>query len=431
MKRTAIYLFLFLFVCLFSQNIVGQNNQNSTTISIPLGGNSYQISGNNNETINENGIDAWQNPDSEFAIYFSTSTAKNVFISLDILEQKENSEIIFSTEDKSKQIKFETGNTGKIKVGEFLLKQGYNVLKLKGISKKGIDYAKIKNLVLEYEGNAELSFVKENSNNRFYWGKRGPSVHISYNLPKNKNIKWFYNEITVAVGKDPIGSYFMANGFGQGYFGIQVNSETERRILFSVWSPNNTNNPNDIPNDEKIKLLKKGDGVKSGEFGNEGAGGQSYKLYNWKAGNTYKFLNSIEPDGKGNTVYTAYFKVEETGKWILIASFLRPKTNSWYTNAHSFLENFDNKKGFKQRKVLFSNQWICDSNGEWTEVNKGVLTGDDIAVSKYRLDFEGGIENNAFYLKNGGYFNGDSPLYSVFQRQTTNIKPVVDFSILP
>jgi hypothetical protein len=44
-------------------------------------------------------------------------------------------------------------------------------------------------------------------------------------------------EITVPVGQDPIGSYFMANGFGEGYFGFQVNSKTERRVLFSVWSP--------------------------------------------------------------------------------------------------------------------------------------------------------------------------------------------------
>ena len=29
----------------------------------------------------------------------------------------------------------------------------------------------------------------------------------------------------------------MANGFGEGYFGIQVNGPNERRVLFSVWSP--------------------------------------------------------------------------------------------------------------------------------------------------------------------------------------------------
>lgn len=50
-------------------------------------------------------------------------------------------------------------------------------------------------------------------------------------------VEWFYSEITVPKSNDVIGSYFMANGFAEGYFGIQVNSASERRVLFSVWSP--------------------------------------------------------------------------------------------------------------------------------------------------------------------------------------------------
>ena len=72
------------------------------------------------------------------------------------------------------------------------------------------------------------------------------------------------------AGGDVIGSYFMADGFAHGYFGMQVNSEKERRILFSVWSPYNTQNPDEIPQDQRIELLKKGDGVHTGKFGNEG-----------------------------------------------------------------------------------------------------------------------------------------------------------------
>ena len=75
----------------------------------------------------------------------------------------------------------------------------------------------------------------------------------------------------------------MANGFGEGYFGMQVNSENERRILFSVWSPFKTDNPKEIPDDHKITLNKVGQQVKTGEFGNEGSGGQSYMKYNWSA----------------------------------------------------------------------------------------------------------------------------------------------------
>ena len=32
----------------------------------------------------------------------------------------------------------------------------------------------------------------------------------------------------------------------------------------------------------------------------------------------YSFLKSVEPDGNGNTIYTAYFKDPEEGEWKLI-----------------------------------------------------------------------------------------------------------------
>ena len=50
-----------------------------------------------------------------------------------------------------------------------------------------------------------------------------------------------------------------------------------------------------IPDSLKIVLLKKGDGVVTNDFGNEGSGGQSYMRFMWKAGNTYGFLLHAEP----------------------------------------------------------------------------------------------------------------------------------------
>ena len=135
------------------------------------------------------------------------------------------------------------------------------------------------------------NYVKDFSD---YWGRRGPSVHLGYALPEG-DTEWFYNEITVPKEGETMHSYYMAAGFGEGYFGMQYNSPTERRILFSVWSPFDTQNPKEIPDDQKIKLLRQGKDVHIGEFGNEGSGGQSYLKYPWKAGNTYKFLMQIRP----------------------------------------------------------------------------------------------------------------------------------------
>ena len=134
----------------------------------------------------------------------------------------------------------------------------------------------VETITLTGAATRDATFVPNNEGDFFYWGRRGPSVHLNYPLPEGTNAEWFYNEVFVPSGYDIQGSYFMAGGFSQGYFGMQVNSPTERHILFSVWSPFSTDDPKKIPDSQKIELVAKGPSVHAGEFGNEGSGGQSY-----------------------------------------------------------------------------------------------------------------------------------------------------------
>ena len=397
---------------------------------IPIGGNTYQSAGEIPEKINAEGIQTWGTSASEFSIYFKSEAEATVLLDLEILPQAGESKISLELNGQVTEVELSDGDSGTYEVGEMRLMSGYNEITLKGLEKTGTDFAEIKSIWIRHEGELALNFVRDNIDNRFYWGRRGPSVHLSYSLPEDKNFKWFYNEVTVLQGEDPIGSYFMANGFGEGYFGIQVNSDSERRILFSVWSPFTTDDPNAIPEEQKIKLLKKGEGVYTGEFGNEGSGGQSYLKYNWVAGNTYKFLNSVEPDGKGNTVYSAYFFEPERGEWILIASFQRPKTDTWYKRPHSFLENFIPEFGNTERRVFFDNQWAVDRDGNWVELTEAKFTGDDIAKRGYRKDFAGGADSGKFYLKNGGFFNDPTELSSMHYRPANSVAPQIDFGDL-
>ena len=90
----------------------------------------------------------------------------------------------------------------------------------------------------------------------------------------------------------------MANGFNVGYFGIQVNSPTERRVLFSVWDP---------PSGGSTTLVRKGPGVTTNGFGGEGTGGQSYLVYPWEAGHTYRFITRAQLDDAGNTLFSSWF----------------------------------------------------------------------------------------------------------------------------
>src|SRR5699024_1665902 len=100
--------------------------------------------------------------------------------------------------------------------------------------------------------------VADNKANHEYWGRRGQSVHLNYKLPSDIDAEWLYSELNVPAKMDPVGSYFMANGFGEGYFGMQVNGPKERRVLFSVWSPYDTNDPSEIPESKRIELLRRG-----------------------------------------------------------------------------------------------------------------------------------------------------------------------------
>lgn len=406
-----------------------------TKISLPLGGNAYSSKHlEANPTITDNGIENWTNSDEYFTVYFRVSKAGTFQISVDesvIIKGK--SELEFTINNESKKIQFETSNKKAINIGSWKIeKEGYVALQIKGISKTTDLFPSISKLTIssaDFDGT--IAYVPNNEGDFFHWGRRGPSVHLNYPIPDNANAEWFYNEITVPEGEDKIGSYFMANGFGEGYFGIQVNSKTERRILFSVWSPFTTDDPNSIPDSHKIKLLKKGANVTTGEFGNEGSGGQSYLKYNWKAGNTYKFLLKGTPKENNTTHYTAYFYAPELGEWQLIASFSRPQTSTYLKRFHSFLENFIPEQGDYSRKVLFGNQWYCDEKGNWNELNTAQFTTDNTAKQGYRMDYAGGLDNSVFYLENGGFFTTYTKPQSTFKRPLTNEKPKIDFNKLP
>ena len=406
----------------------------TTRIIIPIGGNTWNSS-NEKEggNITNNGIENWTSDKTTFTTYVRVNKTGSVKVWLNIKVPDGKSTLELTIKDHSEKIEAKGIDTKDYYAGEWKIRDtGYIAFQLKGILKTGSTFGDVSSL--EVQGspiNEHTAFTKNNDGNFFLWGRRGPSVHLNYIAPTDENAEWFYNEVTVPKGEDVLGSYFMADGFGEGYFGMQVNSPTERHILFSVWSPFKTDNPKEIPDSQKIQLLKKGDGVHAGEFGNEGSGGQSYMNYNWKAGTTYKFLLHGKPDGTDHTIYTAYFYTPEDATWHLIASFRRPATDTWLKHLYSFLENFSPNQGDKERSVLFGNQWICTDAGKWIELNKIRFTADNTARKGYRMDYAGGVKGNQFYLRNCGFFNDYTPIDNLFERPLTKKQPVIDFDKLP
>ncbi len=265
---------------------------------------------------------------------------------------------------------------------------------LSGIKKTGADFAAIDSLQLEGPAVKDALFNLT--------PERGaPSVHLTFSVPKDKRVRWFYNEVTVR--KSPLWSYFEACGFARGYFGIQVNSPTERRIIFSVWdSGNEATDRSKVAPEDRVQLLRKGDGVFAGGFGNEGTGGHSHLVYPWKTGETYRFLVSAEPEGT-STIYTGWFYFPEKRARGLIASFRAPKDGHYLSHLYSFNEDFDGANGQQQRLAEFGNQWIRTADGQWMELTQARFTHTARGIYKDRIDRGAGVIGDRFYLTNGGF----------------------------
>lgn len=419
MQKTIILLFAFVL-------LIGKSTAQEMGHEIKLSGNAYVTEYADGAAITDKGLENWTDARSNINTYVYFSTPQTVHLRVKGTSSGASAFTV-SFLEKNTKLKVKQGNFD-VPVGKFNIPSaGYYAISLQGNQKSGDTFAKVTSFTVQSADSA-MVYVDNFSD---YWGRRGPSVHLSYAMPE-ETIEWFYNEVTVPEGEDIIGSYYMGNGFGEGYFGMQCNSEEERRVLFSVWSPFDTQDPKLIPDSLKIKLLRKGEGVHIGEFGNEGSGGQSFLRYNWQAGNTYKFLTQIHPDGEGNTVYTSYFYATDENRWRLIASFLRPQTDVHYTRAHSFLENFIPNQGYLSRKVYFGNQWFRTLNGEWLEATDARFTHDATAKAGVRRDYQGGYDEsrNKFYLRNCGFFSDSTEFGATFSREKENKSPVIDFDAL-
>lgn len=405
---------------LFSASAFSQ----TSSLEIGMSGNSYVTRQHDGARITDRGLTRWTDPKSVISVYFYLHESTTADLSL---LAKGHSEIKVSYGKKHFKVRLDSDDFTQVPVGRISVsKPGYVRIDLQGLSMEGNSFGEVKQLVAA-NVSGKSSYV---TNFADYWGRRGPSVHLAYKLPAG-DTEWFYNEVTVPKEGETMHSYYMAAGFGEGYFGMQYNSPTERRVLFSVWSPFDTQNPKDIPDSHKIKLLRKGKDVHIGEFGNEGSGGQSYLCYPWKAGRTYKFLMQVHPDNQGNTIYTAYFYAPEEKAWRLIASFQRPLTNTWYKHAHSFLENFNPEQGYLSRKVMFGNQWVRSKDGKWTRITDATFTHDATASAGVRLDYQGGeTKDNRFYLMMGGFFNESVSMGTQFHCEPTGQAPEIDWEAL-
>ncbi len=293
---------------------------------------------------------------------------------------------------------------------------GYVRFKLESLNENGKPFGDLDALILDGPALSGAHFnLKERRN--------AASVHLMYPVPDGTQIAAFYCEVTAV--EDPTTTFYMACGWHRGYFGMQVNSATERRIIFSVWdSGDEAVDRKKVGDENRVKLMGKGEGVFAGDFGNEGTGGHSHLKYMWKTGEAQRFIVTAQPTAETFTTFSGYWFHPEQQKWMLISSWKAPKEGGWIKRPHSFSENFGGSTGHLQRKALYGNQWIRTPAGEWTELTNATFSHDPTGKSD-RFDRYMGVEKGQFFLSHGGFLDGFSKYGERFTRPTAGKPPEV------
>lgn len=219
------------------------------------------------------------------------------------------------------------------------------------------------------------------------------SVHLGYPGPAGLA---FYNEVTVESSAR--GTYFAVCGWDKGYFGLQELGNGKKLLIFSVWD-SGQNDPKAVAEKERVKLIHKDEKVRTGRFGGEGTGGQSFFDYEWKVGETYRFLVTAKLDGE-RTEYTGWFLVPEDKAWKRLVTFSTITGGKPLRGYYSFVEDFQRDKVSctHGRKARSGNGWVQGTDGEWTALTRARFTAD--ANPDLRID--AGLAGDRFFLATGG-----------------------------
>ena len=291
---------------------------------------------------------------------------------------------------------------------------GHRRFQLESLNEKAKPAGDIDALMLDGPATAGVHFnLKERRN--------AASVHLMYPISDGTEVEAFYCEVTAV--EDPTTTFYMACGWHRGYFGMQVNSPTERRIIFSVWDSGNEGiDRKKVADENRVRLLGKGEGVYSGDFGNEGTGGHSHLKYFWKTGEKQRFVVTAIPTDKTHTDCSGYWFHPEQKKWMLISSWHTPKEGGRLKGLHSFSENFGGQNGHLLRKALYGNQWIRTPDGQWKELITARFSHDPTGRED-RFDRFMGLENGEFFLSHGGFLDGYTEYGTPFERPATTQPP--------
>lgn len=362
----------------------------------------------NGAKVSKEGIAGWTNPATTVSWFGELKAVGKIEVALSV-RAGEGTKLKLAVGKQSREA---TVRDGTARFGEFAINEpGYVRFTLSSSKPSG----EIDELVLSGPAAEGAHFNLDPRRN-------AASVHLRFPLPKGVEVDAFYNEITAV--EDPIWTYYMACGFARGYFGMQVNSPTERRIIFSVWDSGagqQAGTRSEVAAEDHVQLLAKGDGVVASVFGGEGTGGHSHLVFPWKTGTRQRFVVTAKGEGT-HTDYAGYWFHPDERRWKLIASFRAPKDGQGLRSLYSFSENFVGANGQLRRKALYGPAWFRTTEGKWHELTEASFSH-DATGKEHRLDRGMGVEKGLFFLQHGGFTDGFTKSGEVFTRPATGRAP--------
>jgi hypothetical protein len=364
------------------------------------------------------GVSNWKDPSLKVLWFGDIKNPGKLMCSLELrLPEGAESKLRLTVAGKSSEAAVKGMGDGVVKVdfGSFDVPMaGYQRFMLESLNAAGLPAGHLQALTLDGPASVDAHFnLKERRN--------AASVHLAYPLAGATNVDAFYCEVTGV--ETPLWTYFEACGWHRGYFGMQVNSPTERRIIFSVWDSGGEKvDRNKVGQQNRTTLVAKGEGVFAGDFGNEGTGGHSHFVYDWKTGQKQRFIVTAVPDDPTHTTYAGYWFHPEQKKWRLISSWKAPQDGGYLHGLHSFVENFGGSNGQLRRKALYGNQWFHTADGQWHEQTVATFSHDPTGKAD-RLDRFMGVEDGRFFLSTGGFTSDFTKYGEPFTRPANGHPP--------
>jgi hypothetical protein len=198
--------------------------------------------------------------------------------------------------------------------------------------------------------------------------------HLTWNLAGQNDATCLYGEITVLATAPHIyycGANWHPGEPAGGYCGIQHNSETERRTIFSIWDTSPQLHPQVTAADARTI---------SERFGGEGTGANTHMLWPWKLGDTFQFFVEKAPGKASETTDTRYYICDRTHEnWLHSATITNPNGGKKCVatlggGLNSFLENFSGQHRDLPKLALYR-LWLGSSVDTMKCLTKAVGDG--------------------------------------------------------